>query len=586
MTVRDLVDLLSDAYVVYELALRNVDMSRMTIKNRKDRLVAILEEEDAHPEHSLEYQSHLAADADLKFSRAFLDELRTLFVTDNVRNAAVVDVRLRFLITRVTRIRVVDNTVEYHQKQFLLNEFEQLLIELARIAIPLNINRSDTSTSSSSYQTPPTTFTPAVRYEQNFRSSAVWKWDLRFSGDDKQSASEFLQNARDYSHSRGISEVDLLRSISDLLTGSARKWLRTNTVPFLNWTDFANRFLRDFEPMYESDRLLDTIKKRLQKSDESIIQFFVEMENLFLRLSTVLVEAERIKIVRANLLPRYVTALAVYEFQTLWELKESCKRIEAADICLRTRPRFDSSVPTPGLKPQYPYRTNQATLPYTSGTQYRNPRQPWSATQNANYRQPQNLRAENTGQVIPYASNQTNLKINGNSQNNPIVNHQSVPTANIQQPGHPINCLEVFSTNANFPGAQAAVNQFYPNSGYPTHQLYPNNFWQSTDQYWSGSTYPVYQPSPVVNQHYVANPGLNMYIPSQMPLNEQVSSHVTGYNQSDNSPRMTCNQNTETHSQQGTMPNNVSNAAHNPNSSTSGNDRGTVGNGPPTVPNA
>lgn len=124
-------------------------------------------------------------------------------------------------------------------------------------------------------------------------------------------------NARDYSHSRGVSDTDLLRSVSDLLTGSARKWLRTNTVPFLNWTDFVNRFLKDFEPLYESDRLLDTIKKRLQKPDESIIQYFVEMENLFLRLSTVLDEVEGIKIVRAYLLPRYVPALAVYEFQTL-----------------------------------------------------------------------------------------------------------------------------------------------------------------------------------------------------------------------------------------------------------------------------
>lgn len=586
MTVRELIDLLSDAYVVYELSIRNVNMLRMTLSGRKERLVNIIEEEDANPEPT-RHSSHLAADADLRFSRAFLDELTSLFRADDVRNASLIDARLRFLISRVERIQVVDNTTESYQKQFLLNEFEHFSSELSRIAVSLNGCRSDSSFNNSNYQTPPHTCGPLIGQTMrapSTKGSAVWKWDLRFSGDDKQSASEFLQNVRDYSHSRGVAEADLLRSISDLMTGSARKWFRTNTVPFSNWSDFTNRFLKDFEPMYESDRLLDAIKKRIQKPDESIIQFLVAMEDLFLRLPTVMNEVDRVKIVRANLLPRYVSALAVYQINSLWELKESCKRIEAADMCLRERPPSDPPVSASGYRPQYSNRTNQPAR-YGSGTQsqFQNPRQSSFSNQNANYRQPQtNPRTENAGQIAPYVPNQTATKNVSNYRSGPITNLKPLP--NNQQPGHSINCLELYPSNADISRPQAA-NQLYPNSAYPTYQPYPLNSPLSSDQLYSGNVH-AYQPVSALNHRYYVNPLPNSYTQNQIPFIEQVGhqSHVAGYSQIDNVTRP---QNTETHAEQiCPRPNIERTSTDRSNSTNSGNDWGTVGNGPTTVPNA
>lgn len=473
MAIRDLVNLLPDAYVVYELCIRNVNSSRMTLLGKKECLITLMEEEDRNPEGIPQYNLHLPVHSELQSCRIMFNELRSMFLTENVWNASTVDARLKFLIPRVNRLYTVVDTTEHNQKVFLLNDLEELSNELSRITVPIDNPRplSPTPPSVSSYHTirNPRDQQCNQVHRETYNSS-VWKWDLRFSGDDsRQSASEFLQNVRDYSHSRGVSETDLLRSISDLLVGSARKWYRTNTVPFINWTDFVKRFLQDFEPIYESDRLLDTIKGRMQQPNESVIQFFVTMEDLFLRLPVMLTESARVKIIRSNLLPRYVSALAVYEFYSLWDLKEYCKRIEATDICLRSR----SVIPPVNRIPPNFARNFPAN-------QFGNTRQPPPPAQNVTQQHPQfNQRIQNTGQVVPYAPRQpfpTNYR---NNNYRPINNRQQYP--NNQYPiTNRINAITSITDNQN-----VLEPMFYQPQPYPfeQHQVVDEIPYQSSAHY-------------------------------------------------------------------------------------------------------
>lgn len=567
--ISDLVSLLSDAYVVYELCIRNIDTSRMTLLGRKERLIELIEEEDLNPEAVPRFNVHLTAGVDLQYCRILFNDLRNLFMLDNIWNASIVDARLKFLSSRVERIYTVGNSDEYNQKMLLLADIEQLFNELSRVMIPINADRTPTPSNRSSYHTPINPLCPVMpRAPYN---PSVWKWDILFSGDDKQSASEFLQNVHDYGHSRGVAEADLLRSISDLLTGSARKWFRTNTAPFASWADFVHRFLRDFEPIYESDRLLDTIKGRMQQPDESTIQFFVTMEDLFLRLPRVLNERERVKIIRNNLLPSYVSALAVHEFQTIWELKECCKRVEASDICLKSRPSNDHNVSVPGNGLPSTNRTNQTNFKRNfPAVQYNNPRPVTPSNQNFYYRQPRNnQRFQNPNQIVQFVPRQSVPTNYGNFQNHPMGNRQQIQN----YPYLPQNRNNVVNSIVNYPSefVVASNTSFNP---------YPFDQPQVFDQYSPGSAYPYsypinnYNDTLYYNSNQINQPTSAEH---QFQLNDNIPNNGGNLMKNPASSQQTCPTSTK---------NNLSQTVNSPNSSRSqtGNERGIVGNGPAAVP--
>lgn len=116
------------------------------------------------------------------------------------------------------------------------------------------------------------------------------------------------------------------------------------------------------EPNY--NKLLSTIKKRLQKPNESVVQYFATMENLFLRLPQPLFMQEQIEILQRNLMPHYVTALSTYTFTEMNVLKETCRRIETSNARLQFSRDFrqnDSST-KPGVNPtwqNYPVHNEQ-----------------------------------------------------------------------------------------------------------------------------------------------------------------------------------------------------------------------------------
>lgn len=340
MPISDLVNLLSDSYVTYEMLVRGQDVDRHTLTSKKSELLSILEAEDRNPDNAAHLSAHFPYATELRDCEELAEDLKR-YLPDN---AALVDARLKFLVPRMDRIEIpVSDEPSRIRKDNLSKVLDDLRRDISRATVAVdpafNSTRNSLSTvgNTNPFLSPNVSCVPSSEHRNHV---PVWKWDLRFSGDNNSTtATEFLQDVGDYCRSRNVSEAGLLSSISDLFTGSARKWFRTisMTKPFENWKDFVARFLKDFEPAYEREKIMEMIKKRLQRNDENVVKYFVLMEDLFLRLPCVPSEAERVKIIRNNLLPRYVNALALHTFDFVEDLKESCRALEQAGARLQER---------------------------------------------------------------------------------------------------------------------------------------------------------------------------------------------------------------------------------------------------------
>lgn len=364
MAIPDLVNLLSDVYVTYELLVRQESISLHTLISKKRRLIEILELESRNPDEATHIRSTLSVRDDLIECRTLFTELRAFFDADKISYAHVIDARIKFLSPRVDRIAPPEDSEFVEIKNTLSDDIVSLKVQIGMISIPVpvastpnvspnnsNPFNSERSSNSNShpFANPPTPIREQPDYRSSLHNNAhLWKWDIRFSGDETHScASEFLQNVSDYAKSRNVSEVELLNGISDLFTGSARKWFRTErrAKPFTDWHNFVTRFLKDFEPASEQDKLLEFIKSRVQQPGESIVKYFIEMQDLFMRLPCIPTEFDRVKIIRKNLLPSYVNALALYDYYLVEDLKEACRRLETVGEGLEIRRSLPSTKP-------------------------------------------------------------------------------------------------------------------------------------------------------------------------------------------------------------------------------------------------
>lgn len=199
---------------------------------------------------------------------------------------------------------------------------------------------------------------PGQFYWQKRPDPQISKWGIKFTGDDKSSASDFILRVRDFATSRRVTEGEILTSLAELLDGTALKWLRTRQEPFNSYSDFVQSFLADFQPFYLNDSRIDVIKKRLQQPGEKIVNYITFMRNEFLTLAQIPTEAAQLKIIKKNLLPKYIAALALHQFTSLDELKTAGLRIEHSDSLIREQNRYNFNYSQSSQQGQYRQHTN------------------------------------------------------------------------------------------------------------------------------------------------------------------------------------------------------------------------------------
>lgn len=175
--------------------------------------------------------------------------------------------------------------------------------------------------------------TPAPIVATTSKSFPVHKWNLTFNGTSNRcSVNSFLEQVEELSFARNVSEEELYRSAIELFEGPAKVWYRLIRKKVTSWNELVAALRRDFLPKDSDDDLWEVIRNRKQKKDERVIIFVAAMENLFDRLIIKATKAEKLKIVRKNLLQEYHIHLALKEIESMEQLAETCRILEEAGI--------------------------------------------------------------------------------------------------------------------------------------------------------------------------------------------------------------------------------------------------------------
>jgi hypothetical protein len=156
----------------------------------------------------------------------------------------------------------------------------------------------------------------------------VYKWGLSFNG--KTNLPAFLEKANDLMVARGLTEEELFRSAYDLFEEPALTWYRAVRDGIGDWQSLVKLLKKNFLPPDYDERLLDEIKSRYQTRDESPAIYVALMNNMFTRLSKTPPEIDRLKIIRRNLCPHYISALALENITSTDRLIELCQKIDDA----------------------------------------------------------------------------------------------------------------------------------------------------------------------------------------------------------------------------------------------------------------
>lgn len=156
-----------------------------------------------------------------------------------------------------------------------------------------------------------------------------YKWNICFTGTtNNESVISFLEKVESIRIARGVNKDDLFKSAGDLFKSQAWTWYNNNKTRFQSWDQLTKKLKDDFLPYNYDENLLDEIRNRTQASNEKVALYIMNMEGLFNRLTEKPSEKIIIDRIRRNLLPTYISQLALLDIDTIDELVVKCKKLE------------------------------------------------------------------------------------------------------------------------------------------------------------------------------------------------------------------------------------------------------------------
>lgn len=161
-------------------------------------------------------------------------------------------------------------------------------------------------------------------------SKHVCKWNVYFDG--KTCPFQFLESIAERAKAFKVPDSVLFDSAFAFFKGDALLWHRSAKCQVSTWKELADLLLREFNAIDYEDNLLDVAKKRMQGNDEPIHMYFAVMNALFSRLTIPLTEQEKIKILKKNVKPSISRGLVLVKPDSVAELKDVCRLLEAEDI--------------------------------------------------------------------------------------------------------------------------------------------------------------------------------------------------------------------------------------------------------------
>ncbi|KAG5897678.1 hypothetical protein JTB14_011488 [Gonioctena quinquepunctata] len=181
-----------------------------------------------------------------------------------------------------------------------------------------------------SVQPPPVINIPApvVNCSNNF--IPISKWGVELNGDPK-TVHSFLEHVTELAQSRKVTDQTLYESAIEFFVGDAFVWYRSVKSEISDWKSLVTSLKRDFLSSIIDEDIWGEIKQRRQKRNESVAIFIAHVETLFGRLSRQPVESSKVKQLRKNILPEYLSQLALHEISTVADLSKLCRRLEEAN---------------------------------------------------------------------------------------------------------------------------------------------------------------------------------------------------------------------------------------------------------------
>lgn len=164
-------------------------------------------------------------------------------------------------------------------------------------------------------------------------ASVVHKWNLVFDGSkDGLNVERFLYRVESNASAYGIPEFKLLNDIQYLLKGKAINWYWAHKE--LNrpttWAEFREAMIRHFQGDLDDFDILQCIKDRKQKLNESFQDFHSCISEMTLALSKPLSDQEFLHYLQGNMRKGLKQKLAGRRFKSSTELFDECTHIEHA----------------------------------------------------------------------------------------------------------------------------------------------------------------------------------------------------------------------------------------------------------------
>lgn len=171
---------------------------------------------------------------------------------------------------------------------------------------------------------------PTVTPATSVKSVPPSKWNLTFSGDKKGlSLCAFLERIEELRVARHISKDTLLESGIDIFSGRAYQFYLAYRNQVSSWDEFLLLLREEYLTPNYNEKLFDEIRRRTQGPDESIGIYIAVMTGYFNRLTCSVPEETKLKIIMRNLAPYYQNHLALVTVNSLSELRDLGKRLEA-----------------------------------------------------------------------------------------------------------------------------------------------------------------------------------------------------------------------------------------------------------------
>lgn len=158
-------------------------------------------------------------------------------------------------------------------------------------------------------------------------STNVTKWNLKFDGTDPRS---FLEKVDELKTAKGVSDDKFFSSVSQLFSDRAYIWYQGVKSEVSDWQQLKALILEEFDVVDFDYRLMSEIRSRTQGVDEPVHIYFSVMNYLFSRLKDQMSEKDKLEILMHNIRPTFTQQLAMFDVGTVKELKEMCRKLEAA----------------------------------------------------------------------------------------------------------------------------------------------------------------------------------------------------------------------------------------------------------------